>query len=132
VDGPGDESDFEIPAGDDLNSRFRPGEGPGAGDRGCPTPGERLFYTLCQMQLRYDTGEFDLHPRDWDVEDLAKTIGVWHEVEYMQEDALGEAYHFASQVVHVDPEADFPWRLMSVMAWAVEQELNDMGPEESD
>jgi hypothetical protein len=128
MDDPRDESDFDPP--EDILEWLRCfRDSPEARERACPTPGERLFYSLWQLHLRYHIHEFDLHPRDWDVEDLARTIGVWHELEFVQDDALGEAYHFPSQVVHVDAEARFPWRLLSVMEWAAEQEHHESGSE---
>jgi len=71
-------------------------------------------------------------PRAFDLEDLARVIGVAGEVEFITEDRDGTNCHFAGEVLHVRPERSFPWRLLSVWEWAAEQYLNGLSPEDAD
>ena len=88
-----------------------------------PTPGERLLYALGQLYRRSRAGELDVDPNDYDIENVARIIGVWREVEFVQTDYAGVAYHFPSEVLCVDPGRAFPWRLKGVWEWAVRQEF---------
>jgi hypothetical protein len=95
-----------------------------------PTPGERLLYVLGQLYRLYRKGEFAIHPNDFDIEDLARIIGVLPEIEFVQENLLGHHYHFGAQVLHADPVQIFPWRLLGTWEWAAEQEFNSFWSEE--
>ena len=94
------------------------------------TPGERLLYTLGQLYRLYRKNALAVHPNDFDVEDLARTIGVLSEIEFVQEDLMGRHFHFGAQVLHADPLQVFPWRLLGMWEWAAEQELNSFWLEE--
>jgi hypothetical protein len=92
-----------------------------------PTPGERLLYALGQLYRRSRYGDLDVDPDDFDIENVARIIGVWRDVEFVQEDAAGMAYHFPSEVLCVAPGFVFPWYLLDVWAWAAERELGSFG-----
>jgi hypothetical protein len=90
-----------------------------------PTPGERLFYALGQIYRRWHTGRALVCPWRLDVEELARLLGLWNEVEFAQEDetAKGVIYlHFPTEVLVVDHGQQFPWRLLNTWEWAIEQE----------
>lgn len=90
-----------------------------------PTPGERLFYTLGQLYRRWRAGIGRTAPRDVDVEGLARTLGVWRDVEFAEADASGERLHFPTEVLLIDPTREFPWRLLNVWEWAIEREREE-------
>lgn len=83
-----------------------------------PTPGERLLYSLGQLYALWYRGELDVAPQDFDVEDLARIIGVARDIELVSDGEFGRSYHFAGEVLLVDDERQFPWRLLDVKAWA--------------
>jgi hypothetical protein len=95
-----------------------------------PTPGERLLYALGQLLRLNRAGRFPVHPRDIDVEDLLRVLGLWRELEFASRNRLGRHYHFSTEVLTVSAEAPasdpFPWRLLSIWEWAAEQELNNL------
>lgn len=90
-----------------------------------PTPGERLLFALGQLYRRSRSGKLGVRPRDFDIEDLARIIGVWRQVEFVQEDETGRHYHFGAEVLHADPTQRFPWRLRTDWEWAALRELDD-------
>jgi hypothetical protein len=94
-----------------------------------PTAGERLLYALGHLYRRSRRAGLDVQPRDFDIEDLARTIGVWRQVEFVQEDATGRHYHFGAEVLHADPTQSFPWRLRTDWEWAALRELDDFWDE---
>ena len=116
-------------AGEWPSSPDRHGEeaAPGAHLTESPTPGERLLYALGQLYWRSRAGELHVHPQDFDIENVARIIGVWRDVEFVQDDAAGVAYHFPAEVLCVAPEFAFPWYLLHVWAWAAERELGSFG-----
>lgn len=89
-----------------------------------PTPGERLFYTLGQVYSRWHTGKALVCPWRLDVEELARLLGLWSEVEFAQEDETSRlrSLHFPADVLVIDRAQQFPWRLLDVWEWALEQE----------
>jgi hypothetical protein len=93
-----------------------------------PTSGERLLYALGQIYRRWHTGKALVCPWRLDVEDveeLARLLGIWSDVEFAQEDemATGVIYlHFPTEVLVTDCSQQFPWRLLDTWEWAVEQE----------
>jgi hypothetical protein len=94
-----------------------------------PTPGERLFYVLGQLYRRWQAGTTPTAPGAVDVEALARTLGVWPEVEFVQEEpeqGCLVCLHFPTEVLLIDHEAEFPWRLLGVWEWASEQEQKEM------
>jgi hypothetical protein len=97
-----------------------------AGDLDSLKPGERLFFALGQLYSRWSTGRSPTHPREIDVEDLARILGVWNEVEFVQEAASDKRLlrlHFPGEVLVIDRERVFPWRLLDAWEWASEQEF---------
>lgn len=92
-----------------------------------PTPGERLFYTLGQVYSRWHTGKALVCPWSLDVEELARLLGLWSDVEFAQEDENGKlcCLHFPSDVLVIETAQRFPWRLLDVWEWAAEQERAD-------
>lgn len=101
-------------------------------DEAPPTPGERLLYALGQLHRLHRRRRLPFDPRAFDLQDLARVIGVAGEVEFITEDRDGTNCHFADEVLHVHPEQPFPWRLLSVWEWAAEQYLNGLAPEDAD
>lgn len=93
-----------------------------------PTPGERLLYVLGQIFRRWHAGTGLTSPKEVDIEDLARMLGVWSEVEFAQTDATRKhlgCLHFPTEVLVIDRTREFPWRLLSVWEWAREQELDE-------
>lgn len=96
-----------------------------ADDVRAESPGERLLYTLGQIYRRWHTGKSLVCPWSVDVEELARILGLWSEVEFSQEDetAKGIVYlHFPTEVLVIDCSQQFPWRLLDTWEWATEQE----------
>lgn len=64
-----------------------------------------------------------------DVEAVAKLLGVWSEVEFVQEgdgeDEPALHLHFAGEVLVVDRRCGFPWQLLDVWEWARRQEARE-------
>lgn len=83
-----------------------------------PTPGERLLYALGQLFLLWHRGELSVEPRDFDVEDLARIIGVARDIEFSSDARFGRCFHFPSEVLLVDGAQRFPWSLLSLDSWA--------------
>jgi len=107
---------------DDLDKRA---EQPGnTGD--ASTPGERLLYTLGQLFLLWHRGELDVAPRDFDVEDLARIIGVARDIEFTSDGPLGRSFHMPGEALVLDRAAEFPWRLLSDEAWAASEEAAEL------
>jgi hypothetical protein len=92
-----------------------------------PTPGERLFYTLGQIYGRWHTGKALVCPWQLDIEELARLLGLWSEVEFARADEHGKlsCLHFPTEVLVIDRSQQFPWRLLDVWEWASEQESAD-------
>jgi hypothetical protein len=93
-----------------------------------PTPGERLFHALGQIYGRWHTGKALVCPWRLDVEELARFLGFWGDVEFAQEDETREGViylHFPTEVLVIDRSQQFPWRLLDVWEWASEQELEE-------
>ena len=86
-----------------------------------PTPGERLLYALGQLYRLHHQGNLSAQPAAFDVEDLARIIGVWPELEFAVRDGSGTRYHFAGEVLFVNPADLFPWRLLSLAEFAGSQ-----------
>jgi hypothetical protein len=93
-----------------------------------PTPGERLIYVLGQLYRRWHAGTGPTAPCEVDIEALARILGVWPEVEFVQEDRRGNLVrlHLPTEVFVVERANDFPWRLLNVWEWGLEQEQNAM------
>lgn len=82
------------------------------------TSGERLLYALGQLYLLWHRGELPVAPRDFDIEDLARIIGVARDIEFTSEGPLGRSVHFPSEVLLIDGRQRFPWRLFDLDGWA--------------
>src|ERR1039458_246716 len=76
-----------------------------------PTPGERLVYALGQLYWLWRQGALDVAPADFDIEDVARIVGVARDIEFVSDCPTGCCYHFPAEVLVVD-DHDFPWRLM--------------------
>jgi hypothetical protein len=94
-----------------------------------PTPGERVLFALAQLYRLHRTGKLPVHPSAFDVEDLARIVGVGDDYEFATEDQLGQHFHFSDEVLSSDPSQLFPWRLRTIWEWAAEQELNALWAE---
>ena len=114
----------EPPGWDALFGDFPEDDDDERDDDAPPTPGERLLYAFGQLHRLHRRRRLPFHPRTFSVEDLARVLGVADELELVTEDHDGTSYHFAGEVLYVQPEQPFPWRLLTVWEWAAEQELN--------
>lgn len=85
------------------------------------TPGERLLYALGQLYRLHHAGQLEVDPGAFDVENLARIIGVQADLEFAVEDRSGSHYHFPGEVICVEPSKPFPWRLLDVWEFAAEQ-----------
>ena len=92
-----------------------------------PTPGERLFYALGQIYRRWHTGKALVCPWRLDVEELARLLGLWSEVEFAQDETTENVtyLHFPTEVLVIDRGQQFPWRLLDTWEWALEQEWGE-------
>ena len=95
-----------------------------------PTPGERLLYALGQLWWRWRVSpESAVPPRRLDIEAVARMLGVWSEVEFVQEgdgeDGSESYVHFAGEVLVADHSERFPWTLMDPREWAGRQEARE-------
>jgi hypothetical protein len=91
------------------------------------TPGERLLYTLGQIYRRWHTGKALVCPWSLDVEDLARLLGIWSDIEFIQTDETNSVsyLHFPSEVLVIDRSQQFPWRLIDTWEWASEQDIEE-------
>jgi hypothetical protein len=83
-----------------------------------PTPGERLLYALGQLYLSWHRGHASIEPGDFDVEELARIIGVARDIELVTDSRFGRSFHFPSEVLLTDDSEAFPWRLLDLESWA--------------
>jgi hypothetical protein len=63
-----------------------------------------------------------------DVEAVAKLLGLWDAVEFVQDEDGDEGqqhFHFPSEVLVVDRRCPFPWVLLDVWEWARRQEARE-------
>jgi hypothetical protein len=95
--------------------------------RGEVTPGERLLYALGQLYRQWRVRASLTPPDEVDVEAVAQMLGVWGDVEFVQ-DGEGEParhLHFAGEVLTIDHCREFPWTLLDVWEWARVQEAQE-------
>ena len=83
------------------------------------TPGERLLFALGQLYRLWRAGELDVAPGDFDIDDLARIIGVARDIEFVTSHPHGRAYHFDSEVLTVQSAEEFPWTLLDLDTWAL-------------
>jgi hypothetical protein len=112
---------------DDEAGRDEPHGGGPASD--APTPGERLLYVLGQLYRLHRAGKLAVHPHDFDIDDVARLIGVGPDLEFSTHDPMGIHYHFPTEVLYVNPTSEFPWELLGVWEWAATQEANSFWAE---
>jgi hypothetical protein len=106
-------------SGDDSDESVIAGSETALAPEEAPTPGERLLYVLGQLYRLHRAGELSMRPQDVDVEVVARLIGVSSELEFSTCDGLGGThYHFPAEVLHLDPDSEFPWRLLGLWEWA--------------
>jgi hypothetical protein len=98
------------------------GEQPTA--RAMPSPGERLLHALGQLHRLYLCGRLPAHPSEFDVEDVARIVGVWPELEFVVADDDGARYHFAGEVLFISAARPPMVRLLSTLEFAAERELD--------
>lgn len=98
-------------------------------DSGTPTSGELLLYGLGQLYRQWRVGEKGaVRPRQIDVEAVARFLGLWHEVEFVQEDEEDSPLtflHLPDEVLVIDPRDEFPWQLFDPWEWAKAQEIRE-------
>lgn len=103
-----------------------PNNGPEDDDDGpqdaLPSPGERLLYALGQLHRLWRQGQLPVRPDVFDIEDVARVVGVSGQLEMVTTDAKGKIYHFPGEVLVVRQGERFPWRLASVEEWAAAQD----------
>lgn len=106
------------------------------GEHGCeaqldvePTPGERLLYGLGLLYRRWAASLPDaIPPHRIDVEALARSLGVWSEVEFVQvdeDDPELQYFHLPGEVLVIDHRVEFPWQLLSTSEWGQGQEQKE-------
>lgn len=83
-----------------------------------PTSAERLLYALGQLYRRWHNGELPIGPQNFDVWELARTIGVTRDIEMVTDEPYALAFHFDGEVLVVLPTERFPWRIWNVEEWA--------------
>jgi hypothetical protein len=103
---------------DEPHEREQPVTGPAA------TPGERLLHALGQLHRLHLCGRLPAHPSEFDVEDVARIVGVWPDLELVVADHEGTRYHFAGEVLFISPTRPVMVRLLSTFEFAVERELD--------
>jgi hypothetical protein len=96
-----------------------------------PTPGERLLYALGQLYRQWSVRATLTPPDEVDVEAVARMLGVWTDIEFIQDgDSEGDGegarhLHFAGEVLTIDRYREFPWTLLDVWEWARVQEARE-------
>lgn len=92
-----------------------------------PSPGERLLHALGQLHRLHLCGRLPARPDEFDVEDLARIVGVWPELELVLADDDGTRYHFAGEVLFISAERPAMVRLLSTLEFAAELDLKSGG-----
>lgn len=90
-----------------------------------PTPGERLLHALGQIHRRWHAGTGRTPPHEVDIEALARTLGAWAAVEFVQDGDGEQRLHFPDEILIIDHRHSFPWRLLGTWEWAREQEVGE-------
>lgn len=98
--------------------------------RGEVNPGERLLYALAQLHRQWGIRATLTPPGEVDVEAVARMLGVWTDIEFIQDEGGNEGdekqfIHFAGEVLAVDRRREFPWMLLDVWEWARKQETRE-------
>ena len=88
-----------------------------------PTAGERVVYALGQLYRLRALGRLPVDPAEFDIEDVARIVGVADQFEFATETHRGRHYHFADEVLVVRPDAPLPWRLLDSWDWALAEEI---------
>ena len=99
---------------------------PSPPDAASPSPGERLLFILGQLFRLSRNGELAVPPRLFDVQELARLIGVTTDIELITESAHGTSIHFAGEVLVVDTRQAFPWQLYTLDEWVWVTELSEL------
>ena len=89
-----------------------------------PTPGERLLHALGQLHRLHLCGRLPAHPSEFDIEDVARIVGVWPDLEFVVADDEGTRYYFAGQVLFVSARHPVMVRLLGTWEFAAELDLN--------
>jgi hypothetical protein len=90
-----------------------------------PTPAERLLYALGQLYRRWHNGELPVRPHDFDVWELATTIGVKRDIEMVVEHPHAVAYHFPGEVLVMTNDR-FPWAILNIETWSAWCDLEEL------
>lgn len=77
------------------------------------------------MYRRWHNGHLPIGPHDFDVWEMARTIGVSRDIDMVTEEPYGTAFHFANEVLVVLPTETFPWAIWTVEHWAFYSELEE-------
>ncbi len=88
-----------------------------------PSPGERLLHALGQLHRLHLCGRLPVHPSEFDIEDVARIVGVWPQLELVLADDNGTRYHFAGEVLYISGKQPTMLRLLSTLEFAAEQDL---------
>ena len=114
--------DFDPDGADEDDPFEREPEGYDA--RPLPSPGERLLHALGQLHRLHLCGRLPAHPAEFDIEDVARIVGVWPELELVVADHDGTRYHFPGEVLFISPQQPTMVRLLSTLEFVAEQDIN--------
>lgn len=84
------------------------------------SPAERLLFERGQLYRLHEAGALPVEPKDFEVLDLARIIGV---ARRRVRQRLGTLALFRDVLV-VDPGAEFPWRIYDDFTWAMLEEAS--------
>lgn len=86
-----------------------------------------MLYALGQLYRQWNVRATLTPPDEVDVEAVAKMLGVWTDVEFVQEGdgEPAQHLHFAGEVLVIDRRREFPWTLLDMWEWAREQEVRE-------
>ena len=115
-----DPDDYGSDADDEDESHELPSDAESA-----PTPGERLVHALGQLHRLHLCGRLPAHPSAFDIEDVARIVGVWPQLEFVVSDDEGTRYHFPGEVLFISADRPEMLRLLGVFEFAAEQDLTE-------
>lgn len=88
------------------------------------------MFALGQLYLLWHRRQLDVRPAAFDIEDLARIIGVARDIEFVSHrPGARRSYHFVGEVLLVDADEDFPWRLLDLDTCGLLMEAAALGEE---
>ena len=91
-----------------------------------------MLYALGQLYARHYRGELDVAPADFDVLTVARIIGVARDIEFVTDGPLGRSFHFVGEVLVLDRDESFPWRILDTDEWALWETRSNSGQTQLD